>query len=168
LLLWFAGGAFVLVWLAFRSPAVDHRLVVAGALLPLVELPFGEPRLLHSLTGAAALFLVAVVASPRRRLAQRRAVAVPIGVFLHLVLDGIWADTRAFWWPFTGTAFSDDRLPELSRGPMLVVMELAGAGALWWCVRRFRLDEPERRTRFLRTGQIDRDVVDVSGEVRRR
>ena len=24
--LWFAGGAFVLVWLVFRSPAVDYRL----------------------------------------------------------------------------------------------------------------------------------------------
>ena len=43
MVLWFAGGAFLLVWLVFRSPAVDYRLVVVGALLPLVELPFGYP-----------------------------------------------------------------------------------------------------------------------------
>jgi hypothetical protein len=157
--LWFAGGAFLLVWLVFRSPAVDYRLVVVGALLPLVELPFGSPRVLHSLTGAAALLGLAMVATPRRRLVQRRLVAVPIGVLVHLVLDGIWTDTRAFWWPFAGLAWSDARLPELARGGLVVVLEVAGAGALWWCWRRFRLDEPARRARFVRTGQLDRDVA---------
>ena len=157
--LWFAGGAFVGVWLVFRSPAVDYRLVVAGALLPLVELPFGSPRVLHSVTGAAALLGLAMVATPRRRLAQRRLVAVPIGVLVHLLLDGIWTDTRAFWWPFAGLAWSDSRLPELSRGALDLVLEAIGAAALWWCWRRFRLDEPARRARFVRTGQLDRDVV---------
>ncbi len=157
--LWFAGGAFVLVWVVFRSPAVDYRLVVLGALLPLVELPFGSPRVLHSLTGAVALLGLAMLATPRRRLVQRRLVAIPIGVFLHLLLDGIWTDTRAFWWPFTGLEWSDARLPELSRGGFDVVLEIAGAGALWWCWTRFRLSEPARRERFLRTGQLDRDVV---------
>ncbi|MGH9236105.1 MAG: hypothetical protein ACRD0R_22515 [Acidimicrobiales bacterium] len=159
MVLWFAGGAFVGVWLVFRSPAVDYRLVVAGALLPLVELPFGSPRLLHSLTGAAALLALAMVATPRRRLAQRRLVAVPIGVLVHLLLDGIWTDTQAFWWPFAGLAWSDARLPELARGWLDLVLEAAGAAALWWSWRRFRLDEPVRRARFVRTGQLDRDVV---------
>ena len=159
MVLWFAGGAFLLVWLVFRSPAVDYRLVVVGALLPLVELPFGSPRVLHSLTGAAALLGLAMVATPRRRLVQRRLVAVPIGVLVHLVLDGIWTDTRAFWWPFAGLAWSDARLPELARGGLVVVLEVAGAGALGWCWRRFRLDEPARRARFVRTGQLDRDVA---------
>jgi hypothetical protein len=158
--LWFAGGAFVGVWLVFRSPAVDYRLVVAGALLPLVELPFGSPRVLHSLTGAAALLVLAMVATPRRRLTQRRLVAVPIGVFLHLLLDGIWTNTQAFWWPFAGLAWSDAELPELARWPGLdLLLEVLGAAALWWCWRRFRLVEPARRQRFLRTGQIDRDLV---------
>jgi hypothetical protein len=157
--LWFAGGAFVLVWLVFRSPAVDYRLVVVGALLPLVELPFGSPRLLHSLTGAVALLALAMLLTPRRRLVQRRLVAIPIGVLIHLLLDGIWADTQAFWWPFAGLAWSEAALPELARGGLNVLLELAGAAALWWCWRRFRLYEPARRDRFLRTGQLDRDVV---------
>jgi len=158
-LLWFAGGAVIIVWLVFRSPAIDYRLVVVGALLPLVELPFGSPRVLHSLTGAAVALGLAMVLTPRRRLVQRRLVAIPIGMFLHLLLDGIWTDTSAFWWPFAGLAWSDARLPELARGAFDVVLELAGAAALWWCWRRFRLDEPARRARFLRTGRIDRDVV---------
>jgi hypothetical protein len=157
--LWFAGGAFALVWLVFRSPAVDYRLVIVGALLPLGELPFGSPRLLHSVTGAALLLVVAMVLTPRRRLVQRRLVAIPIGVLMHLLLDGIWTNTQAFWWPFAGLAWSDARLPELSRGMFDVVLEVLGAAALWWCWRRFRLDEPARRRRFLSTGQQDRDVA---------
>jgi len=162
-LLWFAGGAFVLVWLVFRSPAVDYRLVIVGALLPLVELPFGSPRLLHSLAGSVALLALAMLLTPRRRLMQRRLVAVPIGTFIHLVLDGMWTRTDAFWWPFTGLGWSDDRLPELSRGGLDVVLELVGAAALWWCWTRFGLADPARRRRFLRTGQLDRDVAVASG-----
>jgi hypothetical protein len=157
--LWFVGGAVVGVWLVFRSPAVDYRLVVVGALLPLAELPFGSPRLLHSLTGAALALAVAMLATPRRRLVQRRLVAIPIGMLIHLLLDGVWTDTHAFWWPFAGTEWSDSPLPELARGGFAVVLELAGAAALWWCWHRFRLNEPARRARFLRTGQLDRDVV---------
>jgi hypothetical protein len=157
--LWFAGGAFVLVWFVFRSPAVDYRLVIVGALLPLVELPFGSPRVLHSLTGAVALLVLAMVATPRHRLVQRRLIAIPIGVFVHLLLDGVWTDTDAFWWPFSGLAWSGARLPELERGALDVVLEVAGAAALWWCWRRFRLYEPDRRQRFWRTGQLDRDVA---------
>ena len=157
--LWFAGGAFVLVWLVFRSPAVDYRLVIAGALLPLVELPFGSPRVLHSVTGSVALLGLAMLATPRRRLVQRRLVAIPVGTFVHLLLDGVWTDTEAFWWPFTGLSWSESRLPELGRGALDVLLEVAGAAALWWCWRRFRLDEPARRRRFLRTGQLDRDVA---------
>jgi hypothetical protein len=157
--LWFAGGSFVLVWLVFRSPAVDYRLVMVGALLPLAELPVGSPRLLHSLTGAAAVLGVAMLVTPRRRLVQRRLVAIPIGMLIHLLLDGVWTDTQAFWWPFAGLAWSDARLPELARGGVDLVLEAAGAAALWWCWRRFRLFEPDRRRRFLRTGQLDRDVA---------
>jgi hypothetical protein len=153
----------VLVWLVFRSPAVDYRLVMVGALLPLVELPFGSPRLLHSLTGSVALLALAMLLTPRRRLMQRRLVAVPIGTFIHLVLDGMWTRTDAFWWPFTGLGWSDERLPELSRGGFDVVLELVGAAALCWCWTRFGLTDPARRRVFWRTGQLDRDLAVPSG-----
>ena len=69
-----------------------------------------------------------MVLTPRRRLVQRRLVAIPIGVFVHLLLDGIWTDTQAFWWPFAGLAWSEARLPELARGPFDLVLEVARRG----------------------------------------
>lgn len=156
---WFAGLSFVVVWLVFRSPAVDYRLVVVGALLPLVEVPVGEPRVLHSLACSAGLLGLAMLVTPRQRLVQRRLVAIPVGMLLHLLLDGIWADSQAFWWPFAGVEWSHAEIPELARGGLNVLLELVGVLALWWCWRRFRLAEPPRRSRFLRSGHLDRDVV---------
>jgi len=157
--LWFLAPAVLIVWAVFRSPSADYRMVAVGALLPLVELPFGAPRVLHSLTGAAALLVLVMLAFRGQRLRQRQLLGIPIGVLVHQVLDGAWADTRAFWWPFAGTSWSDAELPELGRGGWNVLLELAGAAALWWTWRRFRLDEPDRRERFRRTGQVGRDVL---------
>ena len=159
MLLWFVGPSVLIVWSVFRSPSADYRVVALGSLLPLIELPFGQPRLLHSLAGAAAL-LVAVMAGARgQRLVQRRLLGLPIGLLLHLVLDGAWADTDAFWWPALGTTWSTAELPELGRGFLNVLLELLGAGACWWGYRRFRLHEPDRRALFLQTGRVGRDIV---------
>ena len=75
------------------------------------------------------------------------------------MLDGAWADTDAFWWPALGTDWSTAELPEIGRGAFNVVLELTGAAACAWAYRRFRLDEPERRADFLRTGRVGRDIV---------
>ena len=81
-------------------------------------------------------------------------------MLLHLVLDGAWADAHAFWWPFLGTTWSAAELPEVGRGLMLnVLFELAGLAACWWGYRRFRLTEPDRRTLFLQTGRVGRDIM---------
>src|SRR4029453_8253475 len=93
MLLWFAGGSVLIVFLVFRSPAVDYRRVGLGALLPLAELLFGSPRVLHSITGAAVVLGAAMVITPRRRLVQRRLVAGPIGMFLPLLLGGLGSRT---------------------------------------------------------------------------
>ena len=45
--LWFAGGSFVLVWLVFRSPAVDFRLVMLGAVLPVSYTHLTLPTILR-------------------------------------------------------------------------------------------------------------------------
>ncbi len=158
-LLWFVGPAILVVWAVFGSPAADYRLVALGAVLPLVELPFGEPRLLHSLTGAAAVLVIVMVGARGRRLRQRQLLGIPIGLLLHLVLDGSFADDHAFWWPFLGWRWSHSELPVLGRGWWSVALEVVGLAACWWAYRRFRLDEPERRAAFVRSGRIGRDVV---------
>jgi hypothetical protein len=158
-LLWFVGPSILVVWAVFGSPAADYRMVALGSVLPLLELPFGEPRLLHSVTGAAVVLVVVMVGARGRRLVQRQLLGIPIGMLLHLALDGAWTDSRAFWWPFLGWSWSTSDLPELGRGGWSVLLEVAGLAACAWAYRRFRLDEPARRADFLRTGRIGRDVV---------
>lgn len=160
MLLWFAGLAVALVWLVFRDPALDYRLVVVGALAPdAVDAVLGGARLLHTLAFSAALLAGVMLATRGRRAARRRLLALPIGTFAHLVLDAMWTRTEGFWWPALGGAL-EGRLPSLDRPlPVLVVQELAGAAALWWCWRRFRLAEPERRRRLARTGRLGRDLL---------
>jgi hypothetical protein len=156
--LWFVGPSILIVWAVFSSPAADYRYVALGSLVPLLELPFGEPRILHSLTGAAVVMVAVMLGARGRRLVQRRLLGIPIGMLLHLVLDGAWTDTHAFWWPFAGPSWSTSRLPELGRGGWSVVLEVLGLAACAWAYRRFRLDEPERRAELLRTGRLGRDV----------
>ena len=157
--LWFAGLSFAAVWSVFRSPALDHRMVMLGAVLPLCEAFAGRPLALHTLAGATALMTVVMLATRRRRLLRRRWLGIPVGLYAHLVLDATWADKHLFWWPFLGAGFAERSLPEVRPWPVVVVLELAGAAVLVWMVRTFRLTEPERRSDFVRTGRLGRDLI---------
>ncbi|MGH9178691.1 MAG: hypothetical protein ACRD0N_09085 [Acidimicrobiales bacterium] len=162
MLLWFAGFSLLAVWQVFRDPAIDYRLVVAGALVPdAVDAVLGGPRWLHSLLGSVVLLVAVMLGTRGRRGLRRRLLALPIGTFLHLALDGMWARTSVFWWPGFGLSFGDDGgLPSLDRPTaVLVVQEVAGLVALVWWWRRFRLFEPERRRTLARTGRLGRDLV---------
>ena len=158
--LWFAGGAAVIAWLVFRSPALDYRMVMLGAVVPVADGVFGERRPLHTLLAAVVVLTAVMLATRRRRLVRRRWLGLPIGLFLHLVLDGVWTRTELFWWPLFGADGWRERLPEISRGATSVVLELVGVGALVWFARQAGLAEsvPARR-RFLRTGQLPRQPV---------
>jgi hypothetical protein len=161
LLLWFAGLAFVAVWVVFRDPAIDHRLVIAGALLPdVVDGVTGGRGVAHTVLGSATVLAVVMLATRGRRRLRRQLLAVPIGMFLHLVLDGMWTDRDVFWWPVFGHHLGERPLPSVERGWANVPLEIAGLIALVWAWRRFRLAEPERRRRFLTTGRLSRDLVD--------
>jgi hypothetical protein len=158
MLVWYAALAAVGVWAVFDSPALDYRFVALGAVLPVPELLLGRPGPLHSLTVAVAVLAGVMLATRGRRLVRRRWLGIPIGMFAHLVLSGVWADTDAFWWPLTGTALSDAEPPELARGALTLVLEVVGvAVALWW-YRRVGLDDPPARRSFLRTGQLPRSA----------
>ncbi|MET0488669.1 MAG: hypothetical protein ABW143_00375, partial [Acidimicrobiales bacterium] len=112
MVLWFAGLAWLLVWRVFRSPAVDYRLVILGALLPLIDWFVGHPPPRHTVSGAVAALVLVMVIARGRRLAQRQWLAVPIGLFAHLLLDTTWADTELFWWPLTGASLAALEIPE--------------------------------------------------------
>lgn len=164
MLLWPAGAALVAVWNIFHDPAIDYRLVVAGALLPdLVDAPFGGARVAHTLVASVALLVAVMLVTRGRRRARRRWLAVPIGTFLHLVFDAAWTRTETLWWPFYGWSL-DGRLPGLDHGVgVLVVEEVVGLVALVWFWRRFGLGRPAVRAAFLRTGRLPRDGAEPAG-----
>jgi hypothetical protein len=161
-LLWFVGSAMVISWNVFRDPALDHRLLALGVLLPLlVEAPIGHVGPLHALLGAIAILVVVMVATVGRRRLRRRLLALAIGVFLHLLLDGVWATGHVFWWPLQGWSFQDTPLPELDRSlGVVLVLEGVGAAAVCWAWFRFGLTDPVRRHRFIHDGRLDRGLTD--------
>lgn len=155
MVLWFVGLSVVLVWLVFQSPALDVRIVALGALVPWLDGVTGGAWVLHTLAGSVVALGVVLVATRRRRLARRRLLGVPIGMFLHLVLDGAWADAELFWWPFLGGEPFAATLPELGRSAVtILVLEALGVAALVWAWRAFALDQPQRRRVLARTGRL--------------
>lgn len=153
--LWFIAFAVLVVLAVFDSPAMDYRTVAVGAVLPVVEVVAGHAFVLHTLLGSVVALALVAVATRGRRLTARRLVGVPIGMFLHLVGDGAWSDAELFWWPFLGTgALGDAAVPERSHLGVSLALEVVGALALVWLVRREGLTDPEARARFLRTGRL--------------
>jgi membrane-bound metal-dependent hydrolase YbcI (DUF457 family) len=155
---WFIGVGTILVALVFQSPALDYRMVMLGAVLPLLDGVTGGVWFLHTLLASIAALVVVMLLTRRRRLVRRRWLGIPIGMFVHLVLDGVWTDSHEFWWPLFGTSF-EGRLPEIDRGALSLVLEVIGLAAIVWGWRRFGLDDPRARSAFLRTGQLPRGIA---------
>ncbi len=160
MILWPAGVAVALVWSVFRDPAFDYRVAVLGALLPdLVDGPMGGARVLHTLAAAVVALAAVMVLTRARRRARRHWLALPIGMFVHLLADGMWARTETFWWPAFGWDLQG-ALPALDHAvAVLVLQEVVGALLLAWAWRRFGLRDPAIRSRFFRTGHLPRDLV---------
>lgn len=159
MVLWFVGTSVLTVWFVFRDQRFDYRWLVLGALLPdPVDALTGGAGVLHSVTGAVGVLVIVMLATVGRRRARKQLLGIPIGLFLHLVFDAAFNDTTVFWWPFSGGTFDDGghraRLPVAQRGAWNLVLELAGAGMLWWIHRRFALRDPRRRRLLLRTGRL--------------
>ncbi|HEX2578111.1 MAG TPA: hypothetical protein VHK88_17315 [Aquihabitans sp.] len=152
-LIWFAACSVVLVTIVFSSPAIDHRTVILGSVLPVAEAALGGPRVLHSLAGGVAVLVAVVLATSSRRVLRRRLLGVPIGLLCHLVLDGSFTRTDSFWWPFAG-GFASGQIPEVDHLAVSLLLELAGVAVAWWAWGRFGLREPAARRRFLHDGRL--------------
>jgi hypothetical protein len=158
--LWFATLSIAGVFLVFRDPAIDYRLIAVGALLPdpidaVVRQGIGP---LHSVVTAVVVLIAVMLATIGRRQLRRQILAIPIGLFAHLVLDNAWSTTSSFWWPLAGRVGSRS-LPFIDRGYLVVGMqELVGFAVGVWLFRRFQLRRPSLRTQFLKTGRIHRSI----------
>ena len=152
--LWFIGTAVISVWYVFRDARFDYRLLAVGALLPdAIDLPSGYARWAHSLTATVATLVLVMLGTVGRKPVRRLLLAVPIGMLLHLVWDGVFASTHVLWWPFAGS-WGTVRVPSLQRGWLNVAFELAGALLLAWMWRQCDLSEPRRRADLIRHGVL--------------
>src|SRR3954465_12143762 len=131
---WFVGLSVVLVTMVFSSPALDYRLVMLGSVVPLLDGLTGGAWVLHTLLASVVALGAVMLATRGRRLVRRRWLGIPIGMFLHLVLDGVWTNTSLFWGAAFGVSFGGEPLPETTRGAVVNVMELIGLLALLWVV----------------------------------
>lgn len=159
---WFAGLSFAAVLIVFSSPALDYRLVMAGALLPVIEGPLRGPWVLHTLLAPVVVLTAVMLLTQNRRLVRRQWLGVPIGMFMHLVLDGSWASAEVFWWPFLGVSdvLGGSQVPEFQRSlPVLLGMEIIGIAALAFLIQRLDL-LGEGKDLFLRKGQVLRDRLE--------
>lgn len=156
MLFWFIGCSAAIIWNVFRDAGIDYRVLAAGSLLPDVADMATGHRVTHSLTVSVLLLCVLMLATIGRRMLRRRLLMLPIGMLLHLVLDGVFNSTRTFWWPVTGLSPAAGRIPSLQRGAMVnVVFEAIGLLIVRWFWKRFRLGNPAERAQFLRSGRLD-------------
>ena len=133
MLLWFVGTSVAAVWFVFRDPQFNFRLVVVGALIPdIIDGIGGGAGPLHSVVTVIALLAVVMLITTGRRPVRKPLLAVIIGLFMHLVFDGAFANTSMFWWPLGGFATYEQALPSIDRGWINVGLELVGVGLILW------------------------------------
>ena len=133
MLLWFVGTSVAAVWFVFRDPQFNFRLVVVGALIPdIIDGIGGGAGPLHSVVTVIALLTVVMLITTGRRPVRKPLLAVIIGLFMHLVFDGAFANTSMFWWPLGGFETYEQALPSIDRGWINIGLELVGVGLILW------------------------------------
>ena len=155
MIFWFVGTAVLSVWFVFHDSRFDNRALIAGVLIPdVIDGVWGGARASHSVLGSVTVLVIVMFATIGRRPVRRRLLALPIGMFLHLIFDGAFANTNVFWWPVTGLSFDGARLPIVERGIMNIVLEAIGVLLCVFAWRRFGLADPQRRREFVSTGSL--------------
>jgi inner membrane protein len=168
-LFWHLGVAALITYVTLGRRRIDYRFILLGAILPdivdgilglfLFEGPAGR-WIAHSLLAVLVVFVVIVVAfSGERRLAV---FGLGVGWLLHLVADGMWQAPRTFLWPAFGTEFASSPAEpyswDLFTDPAAHLLtwagEVFGLLILLWFFVAFRLNEDDRRSRFLRDGLL--------------
>ena len=162
---WFIASSIWSVWFVFRDPKFDYRLLAIAALIP--DLADGLLRVfgmthsvMHSVVTSIAVLFAIMTATAGRRPIRQRLLAIPIGLFMHLIYDGTFTATKTFWWPLTGTAIDDKSLPSIERGLINLPLEMFGIVACIVAWRYFALSDAHRRHTFLKTGSLNREDME--------
>jgi membrane-bound metal-dependent hydrolase YbcI (DUF457 family) len=155
MLFYFVAFSVLIVSWVFDSAAVDYRFVALGSVIPLIEVPTGHGWALHTLLAPIIAFIAVSAAARGSRIVQRQWIGLPIGMFLHLVLDRTWARADLFWWPIVGTdELGTHVVPEFDPLAFSFVAELSGIVLFLWIVRRAELGDPTKRERLFKDGRL--------------
>ncbi len=161
MLFWFVATAVWSVWFVFRDPKFDYRLVAIAALVPdLIDGLRGAVGPLHSVVTSIAVLFAIMIATAGRKPSRQRLLALPIGMFIHLIFDGAFSNTKTFWWPLTGISLSENSLPSVERGPWNLPLEIVGVIGCVVAWRYFSLADKSHRTNFLKPGSLHHSKVE--------
>lgn len=171
MLFWHLGATLWLFRWVFRDPKVDVRFLLLGAILAdLVDMPIGTLFLaerfstgelwLHSLL-LPTLYMAAVLLLTRRGRKRRAFMALGVGWLFHLLLDGMWAHSEVFLWPFFGWEIAMGEAPywplaweRALSDPWRWIMEIVGLAYLVWLWIAVGLNTKERRDSLKTTGRL--------------
>lgn len=87
-LLWFVGTSIASVWSVFRDRKFAYRWVIVGSLVPV-----------FSVVTVVGVLVAVMLLTIGKKIVRKNFLALTIGLFLHLVFDGAFLDTKMFWWP---------------------------------------------------------------------
>lgn len=171
MLLWHLGMTTLIARYVFRDPQMDLRWLAVGALLPdIVDKPIGSifwndvfhsHRLFgHALVAPVAGLLLVMAVTRRGTASRKAAIALVLGWFIHLLLDGVWVSPDGFLWPLfgfdfprvTGSEFGA-LLSDMVSNPLVWVGEAVGAIYLVY-LWRARLPQEGSVRRFIKEGRI--------------
>ena len=173
MLFWHLGATVWIFRYVFRDPAVDLRpLALGGLAANLVDVPLttliapdsfsGHRAYAHTLVLALVALVVAVAGTRRSTEGRKRAVALSVGMLIHLLLDAMWTMPETLFWPAFGLSLSpglDQTLGGLviSRltDPVVIALEVVGLAYVLFLAHVAGLGDPHRRRRFVATGQLD-------------
>jgi inner membrane protein len=170
MLLWHVGATTAFIRYAFRDPAMDLRYLALGAILPdLIDTPIGvvmwsewqAARLAAHGIVFGAVVMVLVLVFTRRGPVRKQWMLLAVGVLLHLLLDAMWRQPETLWWPFLGWEFTPTGIAtfgtyvrDVLTDPIMWLGEVAGLVYLAVLWRASGLNDPDARSRLLRSGIV--------------
>jgi len=131
MLFWFIGTSVASVWSVFRDPKFAYRWVIVGALIPI----FSVVTVVGVLT---AVMLLTIGKIATKKAARKNFLALTIGLFMHLVFDGAFLNTKMFWWPLAGFTTDGYSLPVVERGFLNIPFEIVGVVLILWTKKQIK------------------------------
>jgi hypothetical protein len=119
------------VWSVFRDPKFAYRWVIVGALIPI----FSVVTVVGVLT---AVMLLTIGKNATKKAARKNFLALTIGLFMHLVFDGAFLDTKMFWWPLAGITTDGYAIPFVERGFLNIPFEIVGVALIMWTKKQIK------------------------------